>query len=105
MFFCDVRETGPAGRGVGGKVNLPPSKQVLNTPTKGRRILGSLWDYFGITLGSLWVTLGSLWGHFGVTLGHFGVTLGPGHHTTISVFLLVEEGYHTTLSNSLQVVK
>ena len=22
--FCDVRETGPAGRGVGGKVNLPP---------------------------------------------------------------------------------
>ena len=29
--------------------------------------------------------------------------VGPGHHTTISVFLLVEEGYHTTLSNSLDV--
>ena len=40
----------------------------------------SLWNHFGVILGSLWghfgITLGSLWDHFGGTLGHFGITLG-----------------------------
>ena len=31
--------------------------------------------------------------------------LGPGHHATISVIGLVEEGYHATLSTSLLLAK
>ena len=43
--------------------------------------LGSLWDHFGLTLGSLWLMRATL-GHFGITLGllwndfgdYFGIT-------------------------------
>ena len=53
--FCDVRETGPAGRGVGGKVNLPPpqtgSKHYDQGSTDFEVILGSFWGHFGIMLG------------------------------------------------------
>ena len=36
----------------------------------------SLWDHFGLILGSLELTLVTLRAHFGVLWGHFGVTLG-----------------------------
>ena len=58
VFDTEVAE-GPSGGGVGGEVNLPPGRGVLNTPTEGRRILGPFWDDFGIILGSFW-------DHFGV---------------------------------------
>ena len=71
---------GSTGRGVGGK-EPPPLQKVLTLRPKGRRILGSFWDRFGILLGSFWdrfgIVLGSLWNHFGIVLGscwdHLGI--------------------------------
>ena len=43
-------------------------------------ILESLWDHFGMTLGSFWgysgIILGSFWDHFGINRGSFGLHSG-----------------------------
>ena len=68
---------GPAGRGVGGKVNLPPPIGGLrDVPTEGRRIFRWFGDVFLCFWDGFGMVLGCFWDGFGVDPGSFGKCLG-----------------------------